>query len=114
MPEMKRVSQEETNLHNPTEETEMLPNRYARMREDYLRENQDSLYQILLISGELDDHLTETGETAQRRMDELTEAFLTKEPAPPRSEMVAWTAHMNSVRARAEEIVLSEIVYRQR
>ena len=41
-------------------------------------------------------------------MDEL----LTKNPTPDKAtQQLAWVAHMNSLKAQAEEIVLQELVY---
>ena len=105
-----RLSVQET---SPAEETmETQPGKYAKMREDYLIENRSILYQALLISGELDAHLEETEQTAQKRMEELMEALMVKYPAPDRADTIAWTAHRNSLTEMAEETVRSEIIYR--
>ena len=94
------------------ESMETQPGKYARMREDYLAKNKSILYQALLISGELEEHLEETERMAQKRMEELMKAFLVKYPSPERTDMIAWTAHRNSLTEMAEETVRSEIIYR--
>ena len=50
--------------------------------------------------------------TAQKRLEVQMEKLLEKNPAPSKEENpMAWTAHMNSLTATAEESILSELVY---
>lgn len=86
--------------------------KYGMLRRTYLKEHRKNLYQSLLISGKLDNHLAETEQTAQERMENLMEGLLTKYPAPDKeTDPMAWTAHMNSLTQMAEETVLTELVY---
>ena len=52
------------------EETKPLT-KYGRMRKKYLQENRPVLYNNLLLSGQLQNHLLETEETANRRLEEM-------------------------------------------
>lgn len=86
--------------------------KYGMLRRTYLKEHRKNLYQSLLISGKLDSHLTQTEKTAQGRMERLMDGLLETYPAPEKeSDQMAWTAHMNSLTAMAEETILKELVY---
>lgn len=86
--------------------------KYGMLRRTYLKEHRKNLYQSLLISGKLDSHLTQTEKTAQERMERLMDGLLENYPAPAKeSDQMAWTAHMNSLMAMAEETILKELVY---
>lgn len=86
--------------------------KYGMLRRTYLKEHRKNLYQSLLISGKLDSHLTQTEKTAQERMERLMDGLLKTYPAPEKeSDQMAWTAHMNSLTAMAEETILKELVY---
>ena len=86
--------------------------KYGMLRRTYLKEHRKNLYQSLLISGKLDSHLTQTEKTAQETMERLMDGLLETYPAPEKeSDQMAWTAHMNSLTAMAEETILKELVY---
>lgn len=45
-------------------------------------------------------------------MELLMTDLLAKNPAPDKeTQQLAWVAHMNSLKAQAEEIILQELVY---
>lgn len=88
--------------------------RYGRMRQKYLREHRPILWNQLLINGTLWPHLRETEEAAQRRIDLMlpklaAEAGATE--ALKAADPMKWTGLMNSCKAQAEEVVLSELIY---
>ncbi len=88
--------------------------RFGRMRKAYLREHHSGLYQGLLMTGKLSAHLSEIDGTANRRMEQLTESFMKSEGVSEQlkaTNQLAWVGAMNSIRARAEEIVMSELIY---
>ena len=44
----------------------------------------------------------------------LMKELLVKNPAPDKAtQQLAWVAHMNSLKAQAEEIVLRELIYEE-
>ena len=50
----------------------------------------------------------------EKRMESLMEELLAKNPAPDKAtQQLAWVAHMNSLKAQAEESVLRELVYEE-
>ena len=89
-------------------------NRFAEKRRRYLREYGDGIYTGMLLTVNLDDHLKEIGDTAQEMFDQLVEQMKKVEGVTERlkaEKQMEWVGRMNSIRSRAEEIVLSELVY---
>lgn len=94
------------------QETEAQIGKYGMLRRTFLKEHKNSLYQSLLLTGKLNRHLEEIEKTAQKRLEVQMEKLLEKNPAPSKEENpMAWTAHMNSLMATAEESILMELVY---
>ena len=86
--------------------------KYGMLRKTFLKENRAGWYQGMMLTGKLDQHLADIEEAAVERMEVLVEGLLEKNPAPDKGkEPLAWAAHMNSLTAIAEEVVLQELVY---
>ena len=89
-------------------------NRFAEKRRRYLREHKDGIYTGMLLTGKLDSHLKEVGESAQilfdRIVDEMKKAEGVTEKLKAENQM-EWIGRMNSIRSRAEEIVLNDLIY---
>ena len=88
--------------------------RYGRMRQKYLREHRPILWNQMALNGTLWPHLHETEEAAQSRIDLMlprlaAEAGATEELKA--ADPMKWTGLMNSCKAQAEEVVLSELIY---
>ena len=89
-------------------------NRFAEMSRRYLREHRDGIYTGMLLTGKLDEYLKEIGDTAQEMFDQLVEQMKKAEGVTERlkaENQMEWVGRMNSIRSRAEEIILSELVY---
>ena len=89
-------------------------NRFAEKRRRYLREHRDGIYTGMLLTGTLDGHLAEIGESAQAMFDRLVEQMKKVEGVTEQlkaADQMEWVGRMNSIRSRAEEIVFSELVY---
>ena len=88
--------------------------RYGRMRQKYLREHRPVLWNHLVLTGTLYDHLHEIETAAQSRIDQmlpkLAEAAGATESLKA-ADPLKWTGLMNNCKAQAEEIVLSELIY---
>ncbi len=70
------------------------------------------LYNSMLLNGTLYPHLMELEQTAESRMQQTMEQLLKQNPAPDKeSRQMAWVQHMNSLKAQAEELVLTELIY---
>ena len=88
--------------------------KYGRMRKRYLKDRHPVLYSELLLSGKLYSHLQEIEEDCEGRMELLTRQMAKQEgvtEALKAADQMEWVRHMNSIRNRAEEVVLSELVY---
>ncbi|MCC8105200.1 MAG: TnpV protein [Clostridiales bacterium] len=86
--------------------------KYGRMRRTFLKEHRPLLYNDLTLTEQLFPHLKEIDETAHRRVEQLMDELLAKNPAPDKAtQQMAWVQHMNSLKAQAEELVLTELVY---
>ena len=89
-------------------------NRFAEKRRRYLREHWDGIYTGMLLTGKLDEHLKEIGDTAHEMFDRLVKQMKKTEGVTERlkaEKQMEWVGRMNSICSRAEEVVLSELVY---
>ena len=97
------------------DESEQQPiGKYGRMRKRYLKEHRPVLYTNLLLSGDLFQHLEEIEKTCEERMDLFTRQMVRQEgvtEALKAADQMAWVRRMTSIHNRAEEIVLSELIY---
>ena len=96
------------------EDTEVQPiGKYGRMRKCYLKEHRPALYSNLLLSGKLFQHLAEIDGACEERLELLIRQMTKQEgvtEALKATDQMEWVRRMNSIRSRAEEIVLSELV----
>ena len=89
-------------------------NRFAEKRRRQLREYRDGIYTGMLLTGKLDEHLKEIGDTAQEMFDLQVEQMKKAEGVTERLKTenhMEWVGRMNSICSRAEDVVLSELVY---
>ena len=95
------------------EETKPL-GRYGRMRRDYLKEHRPVLFNAMMVNGKLYPHLNEIEQTMNRRLEqimpELMETAGVTEELKARDPMT-WVGLMNTCKAQAEEILLTELIY---
>ena len=86
--------------------------KYARMRLTYLKTQRPVLYNRMLLNGTLWPHLQEVQKTACAWLERTITALLDNCPAPDKERaQLLWVAHMNGLKAQAEEVVVREIVY---
>ena len=96
------------------DEPEYQIGKYGRMRRSYLKEHRPVLYASLLTSGTLHRHLAEIDQACNERMEIIVSAMVKQEgvtEALKAADQMEWVRRMNSIRSRAEEIVLTELVY---
>lgn len=101
------------NLVLPKEEQQPI-GKYGRLRKRYLQEHRPVLYSNLILSCKLYQHLSEIDHACVNRMDLLTRQMADREGVTEALKAVdqfEWVRRMNSIHNRAEEIVLSELVY---
>ena len=96
------------------EQPEGMLTKYGILRRDYLKENKKGVYSGLLLSGKLMNHLLEIQETAEQRMELLTEQMSQSQGVNEElkaKDPMMWTGLMNNLLHSAEEVVLPEVVY---
>ena len=101
------------NLAMPKQEKITL-NKYGRMRLKYLKEYKKAEYTIMLMDGTLNTHLKEIQETADNRVQQVISELKAKSDLTENmknTDMLYWVGTMNSIKAQAEEIVFSELIY---
>lgn len=79
------------------------------MRLKFLKENKPILYDQMILNGTLQSHLVETNETANRRLEKMIPEMAAAEGIDENlksADQMEWVRRMNSVRFRAEEIVI--------
>ena len=88
--------------------------KYGRMRRTYLIEHRPVLLNQLVLSGKLFPHLAEINQTAEARLEllmtQLKEQNGVTEELKAHNQM-QWVAMMNNLKAQAEEMILTELVY---
>ena len=88
--------------------------KWGRMHRDDLKAHHPIQFNLLALSGNFHSYLADLNEQAQERLDRIvrqmqqtegiTEVLKVENP-------FAWVQHMNSIRNRAEEIILRELIY---
>ena len=88
--------------------------KYGRMRLTYLKQHRRKLYRELVSTGKLQAHLLDINGTANdwldRMMPQMAKAAGANEELKTRDQM-AWVGLMNNCKARAEEIIFSDLIY---
>ena len=88
--------------------------KYGMLRRTFLKENKKNWYQSMMLTGKLEKHLAEINEAATSRMELITAQIAQSEGVTEQmkaTDPLTWVARMNSIQSRAEEIVLTELVY---
>ena len=90
--------------------------RWGRMHREYLREHRPIRFNDLVLRGQLWTYLADLNEQAQRRFEFIIEQMKVTEGVTEdmkQHDQMAWVRAMNSIRNRAEEIVLREMIYEE-
>ena len=86
--------------------------KYGRMRLSFLRQQHPALYNTMLLNGSLYPTLSELEQTAVALKEQMMTELLAQNPAPDKEQnQMSWVRHMNSLKAQAEELVLTELIY---
>ena len=87
--------------------------KWGRMHREYLKEQHPSLYQRLILNGTLGRHLADVNERATVMLESLIAQMVRQEGVTEQlkaEQPMVWVGRMNSIRCRAEEIVLVEVI----
>ena len=88
--------------------------KWGRMHRDYLKEHRPILFNDLILSGQLWTYLADLNEQMQERLSLIIEQMKVSEGVTEElkaADQMAWVGAMNSIRNRAEEILLREMIY---
>lgn len=89
---------------------------WGRKRQKYLKERHPVLYSELVQCGGLNSHLAAIDEQARNQLAlfiaQLAKAEGINEELKERDQM-AWVGAMNSIRSRAEEVILNNLIYEE-
>ena len=88
--------------------------KWGWMHRDYLRDHRPILFNQLILSGQLWTYLADLNEQAQRRLQSIIRQMQEAESVTEElkaADQMAWVGAMNSIRSRADEIILREMIY---
>ena len=88
--------------------------KYGRMRQRYLKNNKRITYYQMLTSGKLSAHLEQVDKEANEMMEALVKQMAKSQGVTEKlkaDDMMRWVGLMNNIRACAEEIVMSDLIY---
>ena len=88
--------------------------KYGYLRQTYLKEHRPTLYNSMLQNGTLYRHLVKIDQICNERMERIAAQMAECEgvtEALKASAQLEWVRRMNNIRSRAEEIILTEVVY---
>lgn len=89
---------------------------WGRMHREYLKEHNPICFDTLFLDGTLWTYLADLNEQAQNRLEVIIEQMKASEgvtEALKAADQMAWVRAMNSIRNRAEEIILREMIYEE-
>ena len=95
------------------EQTDYQIGKYGRMHLDYIKQHRRGRYTTLLTEGRLNARLHEIDFEANKMLETIISCFASERGIDENlksHDMLRWVAEMNNIRARAEEIVLREVV----
>ena len=87
--------------------------RWGRLHRDYLEQHHPIRFNDLVLSGQLWTYLADLNEQAQERLFLIIEQMKASEGVTEglkAADQLAWVGAMNSIRNRAEEIILREMI----
>ena len=87
---------------------------WGQRRKRYIQQYHAGIYTGLLLSGKLNAHLEEIDRSANEMIDLLIQQYSAREGITEQlkaEDQMEWVRRRNSVRDRAEEVILTELVY---
>ena len=87
--------------------------KWGRIHRDYLKEHRPILFNDLILSGQFWTYLADLNEQAQERLLLIIEQMKASEGVTEElkaADQMTWVEAMNSIRNRAEEIILREMI----
>ena len=88
--------------------------KFGTLRHKYLRSRHRGIFDGMLLEGSLNPHLEQIDRQANEMLERLTAQMAQAEgvtEALKARDQMAWVRAMNSIKNRAEEIVLNDLIY---
>ena len=88
--------------------------KYGWMRRTYLEKHRPFLYHELLVTERLRAHLEEIDTACREQLEVMGKDMMAQEgvtEALKAADQMEWVRRCNSIRSRAEEVILRELVY---
>ena len=88
--------------------------KFGRLRKQFLKENQNGFYNTLILTNGLTEHLIEINRQAKEQIQLLSLHMAQTENVTEKikaENQMLWIQRMNSIRQRAEETVLNDLIY---
>lgn len=88
--------------------------KYGRMRRTYLAEHRPGLFNRMVLKGTLFRHLLEIEDAANSRLEQMMPRLAQAAGATEdlkASDPMRWVGLMNTCKAQAEEVILTELVF---
>lgn len=88
--------------------------KYGLMRLNYIKKCKKTLYNDLLLNNELSSHLLDIEDECKTRLDILINQLKEQENITEElkaTNQLKWVGKMNNIKNRAEEIILSNLIY---
>ena len=87
---------------------------WGQRRKHYLKAHRNAIYTALLLSGELDSHLSEIDAQAEAMFFQLVSQLAEREGMTEQlkaDRQMEWVGRMNNIRNRVTEIVNAELIF---
>ena len=87
---------------------------WGKRHYDYLKKNRPSTVSVMRMNGTLEEYLKNVNEHATEMLGALIRQYEKDEgitEALKASNQLEWVQRLNNIRNRAEEVILSEIIY---
>ena len=87
---------------------------FGQRHYQYLKENKPSVIGAMRLNGSLKSYLQSVNDEAEEMLFQLVKQMAKNEgvnEALKRKDQMLWVGRMNSIRSRAEEIVLREVIF---
>ena len=88
--------------------------KYGMLRKQFLKEHRSARYQYMLLTGKLNEHLNQIDQEVREQVETLMEQMIEKQGVTEElkaQDQMKWVRLMNNIKARAEEIILKNMVY---
>ena len=88
--------------------------KYGRMWKTFLKEHRSGTYNSLLLQNKLTENLMENDRTAREQVEQTMAQMAQTENVTEKMKaenQMLWIQRMNSIRQRAEETVLNNLIY---